>query len=43
MIRSAVVMAFAMAASNAGDDRPSQLASFLAARMLAAISRAGIS
>jgi hypothetical protein len=39
MIRSAIMIASAMADSNAGEGRPSQCASFLAARMLAAISR----
>ena len=38
MIRSAIVIASAMADSNAGEGRPSQFASFLAARMLAAMS-----
>jgi hypothetical protein len=38
MIRSAIVIASAMADSNAGEGRPSQFVSFLAARMLAAIS-----
>lgn len=37
-IRSAVVMAFAIVASTAGEGRPSQLARCRAARMLAAIS-----
>jgi hypothetical protein len=39
MIRSAIVIASAMADSNAGDGRPSQFASLRAARMLAAISK----
>jgi hypothetical protein len=38
MIRSAIAMASAMADSSAGEGRPSQFASFLAARMLAAMS-----
>ena len=38
MIRSAIAMASAMADSNAGEGRPSQFASFLTARMLAAMS-----
>jgi hypothetical protein len=38
-MRSASVIAFATAASNAGDDLPSQSASFRAAMMLAAINR----
>lgn len=38
MIRSAIAIASAMADSNAGEGRPSQFASFLAARMLAAMS-----
>jgi hypothetical protein len=39
MIRSAIAIASAMADSSAGEGRPSQLTSFLAAKMLAAISR----
>jgi len=39
MIRSAIAMASAMADSSTGEGRPSQFASFLAARMLAAIRR----
>jgi hypothetical protein len=38
MIRSAIVIASAMADSNAGEGRLSPCASFRAARMLAAIS-----
>jgi hypothetical protein len=38
MIRSAIAMASAMADSSAGEGRPSQFASFRAARMLAAMS-----
>jgi hypothetical protein len=38
MIRSAIAIASAMADSSAGEGRPSQLTSFLAAKMLAAIS-----
>ena len=38
-MRSAMVIAFAMADSDAGDGLPSQSESFRAARMLAAISR----
>ena len=39
MIRSAIEIALATAASNAGDGRPSQLARCRATKMLAAISR----
>jgi hypothetical protein len=39
MMRSAAVMALAMADSDAGDGLPSQSLSFRAARMEAAISR----
>lgn len=38
MIRSAIAMASAMADSSTGEGRPSQFESFLAARMLAAMS-----